>query len=131
MARHRGLHAASAADLLRDSMCFVELDGYADAMRQGGVAVLLDDRMCIEPARDRRRAMDLLENEGNPLDPIWSANLIGRHAPPLDESGYEPALRLQKIDHLRPDANLGGPKAGCMLGGAVDAQQLGVFAPDT
>jgi len=94
------------------------------------VPVFDDDGVGVKPSRDLVCTVDLSEDCGNPANPLRRADLLRRHATPVDETSDEPALRLDERIHRRSNPNLRCPQACRVLGRAVDSQQVGVVSAD-
>jgi ADP-ribose pyrophosphatase len=121
---------ASALDLLGSLLRDVEAGREAHSVLLRGVPVDLDDAEGVEAAGDGRTLVDLAEDRRDSVD-LWpGAHLLGRDRPTRDEARDEIALGLDEGDDLRPDSELGGGSGRRMLHVAVDAQELGVLAPD-
>ena len=90
----------------------------------GGGAVLLDDAKAVEARRAERAVVQPAERS-RPTHPTSTLPHLA-----LDVTRDEVALRLDELDDLGPDPELGGDARRGVLGRAVDPEQLGVLAAD-
>ena len=121
--RARVSEGAPPLDHIGDRFGPVVRGGNPDAPLPRGRPVDLDDAEAVEAGRERRPGVEARERGANLLD-VDPPDLA------LDEARDEVALGLHEAHDLRCEAEFRGDPGRCVLGAAVDPEELGVLAAD-
>src|SRR5438105_1529006 len=123
LAEPRSDACAPSLDRVGDLLGPVVGGGGGDAALERRGAVHLDDAEAVEASREGGTGVKSPERAADLLD-VDPADLA------LDVAGDEVALRLDELNDLGREAELGRDPRGGVLRAAVDPEELGVLAAD-